>query len=184
MRGWMVFVLMGLAACSSKPQEPYFREDVEEMTAQVAAVNYETRLVSLRDDAGHTETVYAGPEVRNLEQIKIGDEVVVSYHSAVAAMVTTPQEATTGVDTDVMAERAAPGEKPYGAVGAAVTTTVKIDSVDTSFNTVTFRRDDGLVRTVGIQDPEARKFIKGLKPGDLVLVTYAEAVAVSVRPSR
>jgi hypothetical protein len=65
-----------------------------------------------------------------------------------------------------------------------VTAGVTIESVDTSFDTVTFRRPDGLVRTVAIQSPEGRKFIRTLKPGDEVEITYTEAVAVEVVPGK
>jgi hypothetical protein len=181
--GLSLIAVCALCACKHKSTEPYYRDSYQEVTASVIALDIPNRLVSLRESGGPVETVYAGPEVRNLAQIKVGDQVVVSYHSAVAAALTTPDQVVTGVDQQVAAERSKIGEKPYAAVGSSVTTTVKIDGVDTSFNTVTFRRDDGFVRTVGIQDPEARKFIRKLKPGDLVSVTYAEAVAVSVRPA-
>lgn len=78
--------------------------------------------------------------------------------------------------------RAVEGARPAGAVAEMLTTTVEIESVDTSMNTVTFRRPDGLVRVLPIEDPKAQAFIKELKRGDLVTVTYMEAVAVSVRP--
>ena len=56
------------------------------------------------------------------------------------------------------------------------------ESVDTSLNTVSFRRPDGLTRVLAIEDPKAQAFIRQLKRGDRVKVTYMEAVAVSVRP--
>jgi hypothetical protein len=55
--------------------------------------------------------------------------------------------------------------------------------VDTSFNTVTFKRSDGMSRTVAIQTPEGQKFIRGLKKGDQVEITYTEAVAMEVKPA-
>jgi hypothetical protein len=47
---------------------------------------------------------------------------------------------------------------------------------------VTFKKADGITRTVAVEDPEARKFIRTLKPGDPVEIRYSEAVAVSVKP--
>ena len=62
-------------------------------------------------------------------------------------------------------------------------TTVEIDFVDTSFNTVTFKRSDGAVRTVAVQTPEGRKFIRGLRKGDRVDIAYTEAFAIEVKPA-
>lgn len=62
-------------------------------------------------------------------------------------------------------------------------TTVTIDSVDTSSNTVTFKRSDGMTRTVAVQRPEGQEFIRGLRKGDQVEITYTEAVAMEVRPA-
>jgi hypothetical protein len=171
------------AGCASEPPEPISREEKMELTATVEAIDHQNRMVSLRGPEGRRATVYASPEVHNFDQIKVGDVVAVSFYAAIGAEVTTPDKATQGVQHDSATIRAAKGERPGAAVAQTVTTTVEIDSVDTSMNTVTFRRrDDGLVRVLPIEDPKARAFIKELKRGDLVQVTYMEAVAVSVRP--
>jgi hypothetical protein len=68
-------------------------------------------------------------------------------------------------------------------VGATISTTVQIESVDTSFETVTFKRPDGFVRTIAPASPEGKKFIKTLKKGDMVDVSYTEALGISVEPA-
>lgn len=171
------------AACAGEPPTPVSREEKIELTASVEAVDRDTRMVSLRGAEGRTATVYASPEVRNFDQIKLGDQVAVTFYAAIGAEVTTPEDATDGVQRESAMVRAAEGERPGGAVGEMLTTTVTIDSVDTSMNTVSFRRrDDGLLRVLSIEDPKAQAFIRQLKHGDLVKVRYMEAVAVSVRP--
>jgi hypothetical protein len=173
---------IGIGACAHEPPAPVSRASEIELTAMVEAIDRQTRIVSLRGPDGETATVYAGPEVRNFEQINVGDQVAVSFYAAIGAEVTTPERATTGVQEESAVIRAAKGERPAGAVAGLLTTTVEIDSVDTSFNTVTFRRADGLTRVLAVEDPKAQAFIRELKRGDLVQVTYMEAVAVSVRP--
>jgi hypothetical protein len=64
-----------------------------------------------------------------------------------------------------------------------ISTTVVVDSVDTSFDTITFRRPDGIMRTAAIDGAKAREFVHGLKRGDEVQITYSEAVALDVRPA-
>jgi hypothetical protein len=170
-----------LAACAPKPPATMERESVQTMTATVDAVNLPARMVVLRGEQNATAAVMVGPQVRNLEQVQPGDKVVVSYYQALAAAVRKPGEGGEGVVTDAM--RARPGERPGGAVGQAITTTVAIEAVDTSFNTVTFRRPDGYLRTVAVESPEGREFIRKVRPGEQVEVTYTEAVAVDVKPA-
>jgi hypothetical protein len=62
-------------------------------------------------------------------------------------------------------------------------TTVIIDSVDTQMNTVTFTNSAGEMRTVAVESPQGREFIKGLKKGDNVEVAYTEALAIEVKPA-
>jgi hypothetical protein len=171
-----------LAACASTP-EPWYRKEVREFTATVTALEQEQRLLSLQDEAGRSTTIFVGPEVRNFEQIKVGDKVVATYQEAMAAAVTRPDQSVQRAEFDATSQHAKAGEAPHAEVASSMIATVTIDAVDASSNTLTFRRDDGLVRTVHVEDAGARKFIKGLKQGDLVTVTYTEALAISVRPT-
>ncbi len=120
---------------------------------------------------------------RNLDQVKVGDKVVVSYFQGLAAEVKKAGEGAEGVETEVASERSAKGERPAGSVGVTMRTVVTIRSVDTAFNTVSFVRSDGIMRVIAIETPEGREFIRGLRPGDRVEITYTEAVAMEVRPA-
>jgi hypothetical protein len=46
-------------------------------TATVAAIDYERRIATIRLPDGSTVTFRAGPEVRSLDQLKVGDQVLV-----------------------------------------------------------------------------------------------------------
>ena len=174
--------LLGAVGCASEPPAPISREEKIELTATVEAIDRQTRMVSLRGPEGRKATVFAGPDVRNFDQIEVGDEVVVTFYAAIGAEVAKPEEAGGGVQQEGAMLRAVEGARPAGAVAEMLTTTVEIDSVDTSMNTVSFRRQDGLLRVLAIEDPKAQAFIRELKRGDVVRVTYMEAVAISVRP--
>lgn len=182
-RYWLLCVslMLGAAGCSSAPQ-PWSRQEVREFTATVTALEREQRLLSLQNEAGASATLYVGPEVRNFEQIKVGDRVVATYQEALAAAVTRPDQSQKQPQVAMATERASPGQSPHAEVSASLVATVAIEAVDIESNVLTFRRDDGMVRSVHVEDAGARKFIKGLKQGDLVTVTYTEALAISVRP--
>jgi Cu/Ag efflux protein CusF len=175
--------LIAVAACAAPPPKPAVREDLVQKTATVIAVDQASRLVTLRAEDGSAVTVKVSDEVKNLPQVREGDKVTVSYYQALAAEVKKPGEGVQGVQTDVAAATAQPGSMPAAGAGVVMRTTVVIDSVDTKLNTVTFTRSDGAQRTVAVESPEGRTFIKGLKKGDHVEVAYTEAFAIEVKPA-
>ena len=163
-------------------KEPFLRQEVQEVSATVEAIDTENRLISLRGPNGPA-TILAGPEIVNFPQIHVGDEVKVKYTVALAAKITKSKETPT-TKLDTQAHTAPEGSKPSASVGATITTTVQIEAVDKSFETVTFKRPDGFVRTIAPASPEGKKFIKTLKKGDMVDVSYTEALAISVEPAK
>src|SRR5688572_18097832 len=173
-----------LVACAHEPKQPFVTDTLIETEAVVEGIDVPKRMVELRGENGARVAVVVGPNVRNLDQVEVGDKVRVTYYQGIAAELRKRGEG--GDKAPVVEERLAraePGERPAGAAGVTIRTTVKIEAVDTSFNTVTFRRPDGIVRTVAVQDPQAQEFIKRLRPGQEVDLTYTEAMAVDVKPS-
>ncbi len=69
------------------------RESVIETSATVESVDQKTREVLLRAPDGRTLAVMAGPEVRNLPELKAGDTVRVTYYESVAARLDDPRAA-------------------------------------------------------------------------------------------
>jgi hypothetical protein len=61
---------------------------------------------------------------------------------------------------------------------------VTVTAVDTKHNIVSFYREDGLVRALKVKEPQAQEFIKQLKPGDTVVISFTEAIAISVEPAK
>ncbi len=172
-----------MTACAAPPPKPAVREELIQKTATVESIDQASRLVTLRTEDGYATTVKVSDAVKNLSQVKEGDKVTVSYYTALAAEVKKPGEGVEGVQTDVSTVQAPPGSMPGAGAGVLMRTTVTIDSVDTQFNTVTFRRSDGLLRTVAVETPKGQEFIKGLKKGDQVEIAYTEALAVEVKPA-
>jgi len=172
----LIAVLVSTFACAAK--EPFKKEETLEVSAKVAEVHPEARLLVLEGPSG-TSVIAAGPEVKNFPQIHVGDTVKVTYKAALAAKISKskdkPQTAM-----DAAAVTADEGQKPAAAVGQTISTTVVIESVDTSFDTVSFKRPDGMSRTIAVESPEGKKFIRTLKKGDKVDIEYTEALAVSV----
>jgi hypothetical protein len=168
-----------LAGCAAT-QKPSGRvEDVVEARATVTAVDLPQRMVALRNDSGDEFVVEATEAVRNLDQVKVGDEVVVSYTEAVAWQVKPASQGAPGVSTESGVTRAQPGEKPGGTVGRSVTVTATITAIDMANDTVTLTGPGGRSQTIKARDPAN---LRKVQVGDLVDITYTEAVAIAVRP--
>lgn len=176
---------LGFAAAMGQSSEPVNVERTQTVSATVKSVDHEKRLVELTADC-ETTTVQVPEEVRNLSQVKPGDEVVVTYHEALAAAFKPKGESKTVgiVDASVGTARMPEGAQPGAAIGNRVTTTVIIEAVNRDTNEVTFTGPSGMTRTVEAMDPKARQFIGTLKKGDEVELTYTEALAVTVEPKR
>ena len=122
-------------------------------------------------------TFYADDTVRNLPQVKVGDEVTASYYESLAYEVKKPGTAVPGATVAEEAGRAKPGERPAGA-GARVTTIVAtIAGIDKAAGTVTLQGPTGRMTTIKARDP---RNLERVAVGDLVEITYTEAVAISV----
>ena len=176
-----------LAGCAQEAPKPVKLENTEEVRASVQAIDVPTRMLTLRGPEGNDFTVEVDPEVRNLPQVKVGDDVVVRYYEALGAQLVSRGGTATGAtmpETAVEVSRAEEGARPKGVISSQASMVVKIKEVDTKNNTVTFYGEDGLVRTFPVQTPQGQEFIKKLKSGDEVGLTYTEALAVSVEPAK
>jgi hypothetical protein len=181
------FALCALAALTCRTAaaqpEPVTVEKTHTISATVASIDPAKRLVELRKD-DELRTIQVSPDVRNFERIKVGDEVVATYYTGLAAEFKKKGESkTVGViDATTGTARLPEGaSRPGAAVANKVTTTVVIEAVDRATHSVTFSGPAGS-RTVDVVDPKAQQFISTLKQGDEVQLTYVEALAVTLEP--
>lgn len=174
-----VMTLALLAGCATS-QKPSGRvEDVVEARLMVTAIDLPQRVVTLKGENGEEIVVTAGDEVKNLEQVSVGDEVVVSYTEALAWQVKPAGKGAPGVSEEAGVTTAKPGEKPAATVGRSVMLTATITAIDLTKGTVTLTGPEGNWRTIKARDPEN---LKKVQVGDLVDITYSEALAIAVRP--
>ena len=176
-----------LSACAAPAQPPPRPEPTAvareaQFVAVVESVDQSTREVVLRGPEGNLVTVTAGPEVRNLAQVRRGDRVHVTYGAALAVEMAPPGGGGPPAEVATGMARAEPGARPAGAVGQRVRARVRIEQVDPATGRVAFVGPQGVRREVTPQNPAMADFARRLRPGDEVDMTYAEAVAVRVEP--
>ena len=147
-------------------------------TAQVVAIDKATRTVTLKGPQ-RTVDVVAGDEVKNFDQIKVGDSVNVTYVEALTLeLKKTKGKLDMKGETDAV--RAAPGAAPGGAVGRQITALCDVVAVDPKKSTITLKGPRGNVMELNVRNPDHFKVVK---KGDQVEVVYTEALAMSVVPS-
>jgi hypothetical protein len=174
--------LAALAGCATAPK-PFELKNTLEARASVTQLDLATRVMTLRGPAGNEFTFEVDPAVRNLPQVKVGDEVVVRYYETIGAAMRKPGDSTEA--SVALADGVAdPGDRPAAGIGTRTTLPVTIVAVDAKTNEVRFYGPDKNVRSIELETPEARAFAKKLKAGDEVIVTFTEALAVSVEPAR
>jgi Cu/Ag efflux protein CusF len=149
---------------------------VASVTAVVEKVDVAKRKVTLRTTEG-TTTLNVGDEVKNLPQVKRGDEVIVNYYESTAIQVKKPGQAEMGMVAGQDVETAKLGEKPAAAVANAVQITAKIVAIDREAGKVTLEGESGERVTIDVHNPE---HFAAIAVGDLVEITYTEAMAISV----
>jgi len=149
-----------------------------ELTATVVAIDKATRTITFKGPQ-QTVDIVAGDEIRNFDQIRLGDRLVVQYRLALTLELRKTR--TAGAPTDVgMAARAKPGERPAAAVGREITILADVVGVDTKNSIISLKGPRGNVVDLKVQNQDHFKVVK---KGDQVEAVYSEAVAVAVKPA-
>jgi Cu/Ag efflux protein CusF len=150
-------------------------------TAVVESIDQKSRMVTLKRSDGERVRFRVSDEVKNLAQVKRGDEVTVTYYESVALRLRKPGDTTPGTTVAEAAERARPDDLPAGAVAEVVTVTAKIVGIDRDKREATLELAKGKRLTIKVDD---LRLLDRVKVGDTVEATYREAIAVAVeRPT-
>jgi hypothetical protein len=123
-------------------------------------------------------------EAIHLTSLRILEEIGIELMSPAARAAMRKPGDSTEASIALADGVADPGDRPAAGIGARTTLPVTIVGVDAKTNEVRFYGPDKRVRTVELETPEAQAFAKKLKAGDEVIVTFTEALAVSIEPAR
>lgn len=149
--------------------------------ATVEAIDLKKRVVTLKGPEGEIFDITAGDEVRNLAQVRVGDQVNVTYYESVAIEVRKPGKVPADSKVTVSGERAKLGEKPAGMVSGQVTVTATVEEIDAKNNHVTLKGPDGKSMFVVVKDP---RNLVNVNKGDEVVITVTKALAISVEAAK
>ncbi|MEI6001441.1 hypothetical protein H3V53_31075 [Paraburkholderia bengalensis] len=146
------------------------------IVATVVAIDPATRSVKLKDKSGRIQDLKAGEQVRNFDQLKIGDVVTTQYHEARSLSLTKTAGVRSSQERQIL-QPAASGARPGGAISREVTVVGDVVAIDAQGNHITIRGPQGKMDV--LVDPEQ---LRNIHKGDQVQVVRTEGVAISVTP--
>jgi len=151
---------------------------VVEVTATVTAIDKATRTVTVKGPQ-RTVDLVAGEEVRNFDQIRVGDQVVVRYQEALTLELKKPGAPASATGGEA-AVRAKPGASPAAAYGKQVVILADVVEVDPKNSIIALKGPQGNVVELKVRNPDHFKVVK---KGDKVEAVYTQAFAIAVTPT-
>lgn len=154
-----------------------YSSDSITVTAVVEAINHETREVTLRKNSGEVITFTASEEARNLDQVAVGDILNANLTQSVSIEVMEDDGKGPRVAELGAMDRTDKGKMPGGAVINATVVVASVEEINIEANTFKLLGPDGNVNEYTARNPEN---LKRASVGDLVVITVAESMAISV----
>ena len=148
-----------------------------QLQGKFTSVDQKTRQVVIVGPNGNEFKTTLGNEVKNFNQIKVGDIVTLTHVEILVADIKKPSkvEVRERVETE-KAVTAKLGDKPAAAIERQVAIVADVTAVDEKKGTLTVR---GATRTLDIKvkDP---KVLKGIKVGTQIETVVTEIIAIEV----
>jgi hypothetical protein len=152
--------------------------------AKVQAIDLANRQATLVGPQGNVFTVHVSDAVHNLDQVKAGDTVVVTYYASVVLVLSSPGTTIPADQANAAFARAPKGQVPAAALGTRVIVTGTVVGVDIPDNTISLvDPSGGLVHTFNVTDPRRRAALKRVKVGDTLTAIGTEALAIGLQPA-
>ena len=176
-------VFISLMACAGKEDSGKkpgaVVSSIVTVEATVEAINYKSRMLTLRGPRGRVVTMHVDERARNFNQIKVNDKVEADYYESIALYVQKHDGSQPAAGEGTAVSLAPLGEKP--GVTAVDTMVVKatVIEIDYDARTVVLSIPDGRHVTLTV-DKDAPNFGK-VRQGDQVITRYTQALAISVR---
>jgi hypothetical protein len=175
--------LLGLMTNQTIAQEKSSRPAVimaetNMVKATVADIDHAKREIKLKDEEGKTLKMTVGEEVKNLDKVQKGDQVVAGYYESAALTVSKPGETPTEPGQDQALIVSGRGQKPGGIAVKTTQVTATVEDIDYPTRAVTLKGPEG--NTVKMKVGEKVKRLEEVKKGDRIVARYTEALAVSI----
>ena len=178
----LVLSLMSISTYGQETEEKRPSREKWNLAAtqgRVTEINKATREITLMDVDGGLVTLTASDEVKRFDEISVGDIINFEYWTFMKAEFRDPTTEELEAPLVVLEEagKAPEGVAPGAIVGAVVRAIVTIEVLNRPKMLATVRGPQGNYLTIPMEDA---KLMEELRIGEVVIMTYAEALAISL----
>jgi Cu/Ag efflux protein CusF len=170
-------VALALLPASAIAQKPVEKSHSVSVKTTIEAIDYDSRTITLKDKDGNLETLIASPEIKRFNELKAGDTVTFKYKQAIAVRIAKEGEPVAASSSGEPTIARGTGAKPSGTISEQVSAHVLVKAVDAKAGSVTVAGEDGRTRSLLVED---KGLLKNVKAGDKIVLTYTEALLISV----
>ena len=173
----MAFLSVNTYAQDKRPSREKW--DQVSMQGTVTEINAETKEITLMGTDGGLVTMTAGEDVERFDEIAVDDVIKFEYFTYLKAEFRdpTPEEVAEPVQIIAEAGKAPEGIDPAAVVGAVVKAVVTIEALNRPFMVATVSGPNGNFVSIPMED---EKLMTELHIGEVLILTYAEAVAIAL----
>lgn len=169
--------LLILSSSSAQTESRGYTIATKVIKAEVIDVDLENRLLTFRGPNKIPVEVHVSEKIRNLNKIKVGDQVKIEYQASLAIYVGEPGSRPKE-DLNLVVERPGEGESPGGRALQTMDANALVQSIDKTNRTLTLELDGGEVVTTEVE--ESSQTLDSLKVGDTIQVRLTKAIAFSL----
>jgi Cu/Ag efflux protein CusF len=158
---------------------------VESMTGAVTikSIDPATRRLVVLNDAGEAISMTAPDEIRNFDQLRVGDKITATYTLKTEFVLSAPNAPLPPDTQTVVAARAGKGERPSGAVANQIVVTGAVVGIDAANHRLKIvSPQGGEVHDVKVTSADGLKAFDKVKVGDKITAYVSESLMLAANP--
>lgn len=158
---------------------------VESMTGAVTikSIDPATRRIVVLNDAGEAISMTAPDEIRNFDQLRVGDKITATYTLKTEFVLSAPNAPLPPDTQTVVAARAGKGERPSGAVANQIVVTGAVVGIDAANHRLKIvSPQGGEVHDVKVTSADGLKAFDKVKVGDKITAYVSESLMLAANP--
>lgn len=148
------------------------------LTAEVVAIDRDNRTVTLQGPEGGQRTIAVGEDAQRLDEVELGDTVLVEFLQHLSIEVVAADGARPGHGTMSAVARAPESEQPGMIATETEISMARVHEINVEQNTFKLDWGEDGIKEYTARDPEN---LKRAAVGDMVVVTYTEALALQLQ---
>ena len=150
------------------------------MEGVVTKIDAANRTATLKNDQGETQFV-AGPGVKNFKQIKVGDQLNVSFEIGVAVELLNSKGNIRSEKQTTTVTTAPAGDKPAGTVSNTTTVITDVMEIDKAKRNISVKGMDGEIHIIHVKN---KKLFSQIALHDQIKVVYFDQMKAVVTAAK